>query len=163
MENITPEIISQDNFIIIEDTNADDHTEEVVLDENTIILAAGDVYSEMNMSVLLSALKKSGLSYEDIADAKNISISSIYKFFSKKSKSPSLYNALMIFKAIGVSMDEVFGLKKTVPSECQKRLDQLEQSMSDLQKIIAEQNKLIKQQTALIKTTKNIETDEFDN
>ena len=42
MHDNTPEIIQPENLIILEDTHADAHTEDVVLNENTIILAAGD-------------------------------------------------------------------------------------------------------------------------
>ena len=81
-----PEIIQSENLIVLEDNHADSHAENVILDENTIILAAGDAYSLIDMCSLKAAVKKSGLSYEDIADKMDISVSSIYKFFSKKSK-----------------------------------------------------------------------------
>lgn len=146
MHDNTPEIIQPENLIILEDTHADAHTEDVVLDENTIILAAGDTYSLIDMKALRSAVKKSGLSYEDIAEQKDISVSSIYKFFAQKSKSPSFYNTLMIFKAVGASVDEICGLRPSSPSQDSdllKRIDRLTDSVHDLQKIVAAQSKLI--------------------
>ena len=149
MNNQTPEILSQDNFIVLEDTIADSHAEEVVLDENTIILAAGDTYSLIDMAALRDAVKRSGLSYEDIADSTDISVSSIYKFFSKKSKSPSFFNVLMIFRAIGASVDDICGLhpkkKQPTPAECRERMTGLEKTIDQLQRTMEAQTKLIEQ------------------
>lgn len=104
---------NQENIIILQDKSADKQDKNVVLDENTIILAAGDTYSLIDMAALEEAVERSGMSYQDISDKAKISISSIYKFFSKSSKSPTFYNVVMIIKAIGASVDELCGLKQT--------------------------------------------------
>ena len=147
MQETTPEVIQAENLIILEDSSADLHDEEIILDQNTIILAAGDTYSLIDMPALKRAVKESGLSYEDISEKMDISVSAIYKFFSKKSKSPSFYNTLMIFKAIGASVDDICGLrpknKAPTPDECRSKLSQLEKSVATLQKTIEAQNKLI--------------------
>ena len=152
MDEMTPEIIQSENLIVLEDNHADLHDKEIILDENTIILAAGDAYSLIDMCSLKAAVKKSGLSYEDIADKMDISVSSIYKFFSKKSKSPSFYNTLMIFKAIGVSVDEICGIcpkQKTAALDDQtKTLTRLCETVSALQKTVESQSRLIEQLTA---------------
>lgn len=149
MKNQQPEIISQENFIVLEDMHADSHAEHVIYDENTIILAAGDTYSLIDMDALRDALKKSGLSYEQIAEDTDISISSIYKFFAKKSKSPSFFNTVMIFKAIGASVDEICGLHPTnkthTPAECRERLSGMEKTIAELQRTVETQTKLIEQ------------------
>lgn len=147
MQENTPEVIQAENLIILEDSNADLHDEEIILDKDTIILAAGDTFSLIDMPALKKAVKQSGLSYEDISEQSDISISSIYKFFAKKSKSPSFYNVLMIFKAIGASVDEICGLhpksKAPTPDECRAKFAHLEKSIASLERTIEAQNKLI--------------------
>ena len=147
MQNNEKNTISSDNFVILEDRHADFHDSETILDHDTIILAAGDTFSLIDMPALKRAVKHSGLSYEEISEQSDISISSIYKFFAQKSKSPSFYNVLMIFKAVGASVDEICGLhpKRKTPSvdECRSKLASLEKSINVLQSTIEAQNQLI--------------------
>lgn len=144
MDEQTPEIIQSENLIILEDNLADAHDEEIILDKNTIILAAGDAYSIIDMAALKSAVKQSGLSYEDIADAMDISVSSIYKFFAKKSKSPSFYNTVMIFKAVGASLDELCGLRRPSSSpDLSAEVAALRSSIADLRRVVDTQTQLI--------------------
>lgn len=110
-------------MFILEDNSADTQDKNVILAENTMILAAGDTYSLINMDALEEAVDASGLSYQDISDRADISISSIYKFFSRTSKNPTFYNVLMIFKVIGASVDTLCGLKpkaKPTPTDALK-------------------------------------------
>ena len=140
MEEKTPLPISPENLIILEDTHADKHDPETILDENTIILASGDTYSLIDLPALKKAVKKSGRSYEEIADQMDISVSSIYKLFSKKSKSPSFYNTVMVFKAVGASVDEICGLTPTRSTDgnIAKRLEKLEKTVEQQNRLIAE-------------------------
>lgn len=165
MNSQTPEILSQENFIILEDNHADSHAEEVVLDENTIILAAGDTYSLIDMAALRAAVKRSGLSYEDIAEATDISVSSIYKFFSKKSKSPSFFNVLMIFRAIGASVDDICGIhpkkKQPTPEECRERLSGMERSIAAMEQTMQSQAEMIKQLTAELRRLNPASHDDY--
>jgi transcriptional regulator with XRE-family HTH domain len=165
MQESTPEIIQAENLIVLEDSHADLHDEKLILDKNTIILAAGDTYSLIDMPALKRCVKQSGLSYEDISEKMDISISAIYKFFSKKSKSPSFYNVLMIFKAIGASVDEICGLhpKRNAPSpdECRSKLASLEKTVSSLQKNIEEQNKLISSLTETLRQYSPASRDDY--
>ena len=165
MNSQTPEILPQENFIILEDNHADSHAEEVVLDENTIILAAGDTYSLIDMAALRAAVKRSGLSYEDIAEATDISVSSIYKFFSKKSKSPSFFNVLMIFRAIGASVDDICGLhpkkKQPTPEECRERLSGMERSIAAMEQTMQSQAEMIKQLTAELRRINPASHDDY--
>lgn len=111
------------DLIILEDNSADQQDQNIILDENTIILAAGDTYSLIDMDALEKAVDASGLSYQDISRKADISISSIYKFFSRTSKNPTFYNVLMIFKVIGASVDTLCGLKpkaKPTPTDALK-------------------------------------------
>lgn len=165
MNSQTPEILPQENFIILEDNHADSHAEEVVLDENTIILAAGDTYSLIDMAALRAAVKRSGLSYEDIAEATDISVSSIYKFFSKKSKSPSFFNVLMIFRAIGASVDDICGIhpkkKQPTPEECRERLSGMERSIAAMEQTMQSQAEMIKQLTAELRLINPASHDDY--
>lgn len=150
MDNAQPKIIQKENMIVLEDSHADSHDQKVILDENTIILASGDAYSLFDMEVLKSALKRSHKSYEDIAEEKNISVSSIYKFISKKSKSPSFYNTIMLFDAAGVSVDELCNLsayRNKTHSPDPSLLERLDR----LENMVSQQNRLIAELTAEIK------------
>ena len=138
-ENKSPAILSE-NLVILDDNHADRHDPETVLDENTIILASGDTYSLLDLPALKKAVKKSGMSYEDIADQMDISVSSIYKLFSQKSKSPSFYNTVMICKAVGASVDELCGLSRPqIPNnDIPSRLDKLEKTVEQQNCLIAD-------------------------
>ena len=70
----------------------------------------------------------------------DISVSSIYKLFSKKSKSPSFYNTVMVFKAVGASVDEICGLTPTRSTDgnIAKRLEKLEKTVEQQNRLIAE-------------------------
>lgn len=99
------------DLMILHDNSADQQDKNLILDENTIILASGDTYTLIDMDALEKAVDASGLSYQDISRKSGISISSIYKFFSRSSKNPTFFNVLMIFKAVGASVDTLCGLK----------------------------------------------------
>lgn len=141
-ENNVP-ILQPENIIVLEDNHADLHDEDVILDENTIILASGDTYSLIDMHALRTAVKKSGLSFEDIANKMDISASSIYKFFAKKSKSPSFYNTVMIFKAIGASVDTLCGIIPTQDNASASANNDLVKQIGCLEKMIEKQNQMI--------------------
>jgi transcriptional regulator with XRE-family HTH domain len=136
--NDTPaEIMQSNDFIVLEDIIADEHDESVILDENTIILAAGDAYSIINMKKMTAALKASGKSYQDIAFEKDISVSSIYKFFARKSKNPSFYNFVMICDSIGISIDDVCDLKcEKIKEDRDSLVDEMKSRMTRMQNTI---------------------------
>ena len=138
MEENTPGIVTPENLVVLEDNHADLHDENVILDENTIILASGDTYSLLDLPALKKAVKKSGLSYEDIADQMDISVSSIYKLFARKSKSPSFYNTVMICKAVGASVDALCGLSPAPDTDIAGRLERLEETIAQQNRLIAE-------------------------
>jgi transcriptional regulator with XRE-family HTH domain len=73
------------------------------------------------------------LTYQDISDASGVPLSTVQNFFSKFSKSPSIYTVAPICKALGISLgislDEVFGISEHLtPTEetLQARNDELE-------------------------------------
>ena len=69
------------------------------------------------------------LTYHDISDASGVPLSTVQNFFSKFSKSPSIYTVAPICKALGISLDEVFGISEHLtPTEetLQARNDELE-------------------------------------
>lgn len=147
MDEMTPEIIQSENLIVLEDNHADLHDTEIILDENTIILAAGDTYSMIDMPYLISAVHATNKSYEYIAEEQNISVSSIYKFLTYKSKSPSFYNVVKLCISAKVSLDRLCGLKfDPAPDQNQPltaTLQKLSDTIADLQRVIESQNKLI--------------------
>ena len=69
------------------------------------------------------------LTYQEISDASGVPLSTVQNFFSKFSKSPSIYTVAPICKAMGISLDEVFGISEHLtPAEetLQARNDELE-------------------------------------
>ena len=69
------------------------------------------------------------LTYQDISDTSGVPLSTVQNFFSKFSKSPSIYTVAPICKAMGISLDEVFGISEHLtPTEetLQARNDELE-------------------------------------
>ena len=69
------------------------------------------------------------LTYQDISDVSGVPLSTVQNFFSKFSKSPSIYTVAPICKALGISLDEAFGISEHLtPTEetLQARNDELE-------------------------------------
>ena len=69
------------------------------------------------------------LSYQDISDVSGVPLSTVQNFFSKFSKSPSIYTVAPICKALGISLDEAFEISEHLtPTEetLQARNDELE-------------------------------------
>nr|DAE57285.1 MAG TPA: Helix-turn-helix XRE-family like protein [Caudoviricetes sp.]DAJ16218.1 MAG TPA: Helix-turn-helix XRE-family like protein [Podoviridae sp. ct13o21]DAP50329.1 MAG TPA: Helix-turn-helix XRE-family like protein [Caudoviricetes sp.] len=69
------------------------------------------------------------LTYQDISDASGVPLSTVQNFFSKFSKSPSIYTVAPICKALGISLDEAFGISERLTRNeetLQARNDELE-------------------------------------
>lgn len=84
---------------------------------------------------------------QSIADAANLSISTVANFFASASKEPSVYTAGPICKECGVSLDEYFGIVvDPAPSELEKaqlEIDHLRERMTDKEDEIKRKNNLI--------------------
>ena len=65
------------------------------------------------------AKDRQNLTIQDLSDMTDISASTISNFFSASSKEPSVYKMGLICAALGVSMDEYFGIEKEVTTEKQ--------------------------------------------
>lgn len=52
------------------------------------------------------------LTYQEISDDSGVPLSTVQNFFSKFSKSPSIYTVAPICKALGISLDEAFGISE---------------------------------------------------
>lgn len=63
------------------------------------------------------AKDRQNLTIQDLSDMTDISTSTISNFFSVSSKEPSVYKMGSICAALGVSMDEYFGIEKEVTTE----------------------------------------------
>lgn len=63
------------------------------------------------------AKDRQNLTIQDLSDITDISASTISNFFSASSKEPSVYKMGLICAALGVSMDEYFGIEKEVTTE----------------------------------------------
>ena len=69
------------------------------------------------------------LTYHDISDVSGVPLSTVQNFFSKLSKAPSIYTVAPTCKALGISLDEIFGISEHLtPTEetLQARNDELE-------------------------------------
>lgn len=63
------------------------------------------------------ARDRQNITIQDLADETGISISTIGNFFATKSKAPNVYNAGAICAALGVSLDEYFGIEPVITTE----------------------------------------------
>ena len=63
------------------------------------------------------AKDRQNLTIQDLSDMTDISASTISNFFSNSSKDPSAYKMGLICSVLGVSMDEYFGIEKTITTE----------------------------------------------
>lgn len=63
------------------------------------------------------ARDRQNITIQDLADETGISISTIGNFFASKSKAPNVYNAGAICAALGVSLDEYFGIEPVITTE----------------------------------------------
>ena len=69
------------------------------------------------------------LTHQDIADKADLPLQTVKNFFSRASKSPSVYTVAAICRVLGISLDEVFGITEHLtPTEetLQARNDELE-------------------------------------
>lgn len=69
------------------------------------------------------------LTHQDIADKADLPLQTVKNFFSRASKSPSVYTVAAICKVLGISLDESFGISEHLtPTEetLQARNDELE-------------------------------------
>lgn len=69
------------------------------------------------------------LTHQDIADKAGFPLQTVKNFFSRASKSPSVYTVAAICKVLGISLDESFGISEHLtPTEetLQARNDELE-------------------------------------
>lgn len=69
------------------------------------------------------------LTHQDIADKADLPLQTVKNFFSRASKSPSVYTVAAICNVLGISLDESFGISEHLtPTEetLQARNDELE-------------------------------------
>lgn len=69
------------------------------------------------------------LTTQDLADLTDLSSSTISNYFSASSKDPSLYKMGLICAALGVSIDEYFGIVKRPTTE--EQLAEAHRAMAD--------------------------------
>lgn len=84
---------------------------------------------------------------QGIAEAANLSASTVANFFATASKEPSVYTAGPICKECGVSLDEYFGIViNDAPNELEKaqlEIEHLHERMDDKEREIKRKNNLI--------------------
>ena len=86
-----------------------------------------------------------GYSTQDLADMTGISRSTIDNFFATASKAPNVYNAGLLCKALGVSLDDYFGIASEESAEAQLRRQLAEDRMSSENQRLTEVNGLQKE------------------
>lgn len=148
MNDFSPDIIQPNDIVVLEDYMAHQHDDSVILDENTIILAAGNAYDILDMDAIWAAYKKYGKSYQHMSKRTGVSKEAIYKFLKGRSKSPSFYNVIVICKELGVSVDEVCRIRKSEPDATEQKLDDISKTVKDMQKTIELLQKTITTLTA---------------
>lgn len=92
---------------------------------------------------------------QEIADAANMSVHTVNSYFSSASKAPSVYTVGPICAALGVSLDQYFGIaQKELPEEAAEKLTHiadLEQKCHDLKRDIDHKDEIASLQRATIK------------
>lgn len=83
--------------------------------EHPVTPAAGCITALIDFSRLNELRKRTGKSYQTIADALDMSKATVSRFFTGQSPNPSLYNTIRIFGFLELSIDEVAGLEKPTP------------------------------------------------
>jgi transcriptional regulator with XRE-family HTH domain len=131
-----PHIIHPDNIVFLEDTMAHQLHTSVLMDENTIILAAGDVYGKLDMEIIQKAFKSYGKSYQKLSAKIGISKEAIYKFMKKKSKSPSAYLLISLCKELGVSLDDVCGIRRSDVQTTDQDIKDIKEAVTAMQKAL---------------------------
>lgn len=81
-----------------------------------------------------------GYTHQDIADRSGVPLQTVRNFFSKASKSPSIYTTAQICAALGVSLDEFFGISEQLTTE-EMRVEDLHAQISTQEAIIKDLNR----------------------
>lgn len=115
--------------------------------------AAGSITSLINFSALNEERIRLRKSYQCIADAVKLSKATVSRFFAGQTPNPSLYNTILIFGFLGLSLDEAVGFNKPAPPtppvetnhELLRKMDHLEyvvtvrdEHIADLQSQLAD-------------------------
>lgn len=87
----------------------------------------------------------SGYSTQDLADMTGISRSTIDNFFATATKAPNVYNAGLLCKALGVSLDDYFEIIPAEDAEAQLRRQLKEDRMNSENQRLTEVNGLQKE------------------
>ena len=77
--------------------------------------ANGCITSLIDFPALNERRKRTGKSFQTIADALDMSKNTVCRFFGGQSPNPSLYNTIRIFAFLGLSIDEAAGIAKPAP------------------------------------------------
>lgn len=86
-----------------------------------------------------------GYSTQDLADMTGISRSTIDNFFATATKAPSVYNAGLLCKVLGVSLDDYFEITPAEDAEAQLRRQMKEDRMNSENQRLTEVNGLRKE------------------
>ena len=76
---------------------------------------AVSISSLINFPALNEKRIRLGKSYQCIADAVKLSKATVSRFFAGQTPNPSLYNTILIFGFLGLSLDEAVGFTKPAP------------------------------------------------
>lgn len=112
-----------------------------------------------------TARDRQNITVQDLADETGISISTIGNFFATKSKAPNVYNAGAICAALGVSLDNYFGIEPVITPEDelaqaneklahQKQLHDADVQIANLEGSMEQMEKTIDYQRKKVRITK---------
>lgn len=79
-------------------------------------------------SRIRKAKDESGMTVEDLAEKSGVSFSAVSRLYSGTQANPQLYNSAAMCDVLGLSLDELFGLRPSVgsPGELQAKVHELE-------------------------------------
>lgn len=129
--------------------------------------AAGSITSLINFSALNEERIRLRKSYQCIADAVKLSKATVSRFFAGQTPNPSLYNTILIFGFLGLSLDEAVGFTKPAPPvetnhELLRKLNHLEYVVTVKDEHIADLQSQLADSVAMRDRYKKFFTDESE-
>lgn len=132
--------------------------------------AAGSITSLINFSALNEERIRLRKSYQCIADAVKLSKATVSRFFAGQTPNPSLYNTILIFGFLGLSLDEAVGFTKPAPPappvetnhELLRKMDHLEYVVTVKDEHIADLQSQLADSVAMRDRYKKFFTDESE-
>lgn len=78
--------------------------------------------------------ERSGMTYQQIADASNVPVSTVSRIFSGQTDNPTMQTVAAMVQVMGGSLDEVYGMKR--PMKAEEKMDALQFALQSRDEMI---------------------------